>query len=626
MAVIKSPTALTPEQIAQQKAQGGTPLQTIGTAAPAGQGPTGGAPAAPQAQGSGRFTNLQKYLQANQGGGQRIAGQIGSNMQKQFGEQSKQASDYYGKLGQSVEQAKGVASAGAGYQNQLQGIGTQISNATITPEQLADQKLAQARLAQRDQQDLSQLEAFTNQPDFNKFQDIQAGRGIDENLLALQQQRAAQSAQQALQGSQAAQQALGTESGRFDLLRKSFGGDARNSYNQGQQRLDQVLLGQGGGLNQLQANAARQAVANAQQAKLAVNQQSEVNRLAAQERGLIGDINTQAGANEAAYMSMLDSYVNPFNTQRDADYADLDRAVQTYRPGAEGQQKAWEAGFTDDQMARLGLTDSNQGVYNVFNGDTLTSAKDIAKKGMSASTGEQIANQADVNRYNALSKIMGTNAPKKITGVGDIGQTASWTNAEGDSALKSRLDVAQKQWDDAAGKTKYVGYDPSMSGSRAGGAGYGSVNPGRAYVNEATLADMINQGRAGIKNTDATNTYLNQDMAAIGEAEARARAMGMDPSTSSSQFLGGREWLQHQNGPRYGQAYGQQEWRNNVSNVLQPKIIKMLQDEIKKQNYNRTLGGRRNTFLDTEAAAKTAGVKLDNTPITGQDPSMVKKK
>jgi hypothetical protein len=584
---VTAPTALTPEQIAAQKAQGGAPLQTIGTAAPAGQAPANGAPTQSQPQGSGRFTNIQKYISANKQGGNQIANQIGSGMQKQFGEQSQKATDYNTRLGQSISQANETAKAGLDYQNRLKDIGNQIGQATITPEQLADQKMAQDRLAQRDNQDLSKLEAFTSAPDFNKFQDIQAGRAIDENLLSIQQQRAAAQAQQALAGSQQAQQDLGSESGRFNLLRQSLGGDGRNNYNQGQQRLDQMLLGQSSGLGDVKANAAKASVMNSQLARSAANEQGNVSRITNQERGLIGDINTQAGANEKSYVDMLNSYVNPFNQKRADEYADLERAVQTYRPDDKGQQKAWESGFTDEQMKRLGLTDANQGVYNVFNKDVNT-AHDIVTKGMDATSGAQIANQADVNRYGALSKIMGANAPKSITQVGDIGQTASYDNIVGEGALKSRLDAAQKQWTDEASK--------KIEGVTTKQYTLPSDSLNRLYTNAysgANASDLINQGRSAI------NTKISPDQ------------------------------LNWSNWADYIGATNLDKNRGQVQNSQQ-QVIDQLKKKIADSNYNRTLGGRRNTFLDTEKYAidpktglPTSGmtIKADPTPITQEDPS-----
>lgn len=559
--------ALTPDQIAAQKAQSGQgpqPGQTIGTATPGGQAPSGTPMAKQQAsnlatqqqQGSGRFTNIQKYLNANQAGGKQIANQVGQGLNKEYGQQSEQAQKYYTQLGQNIANANQVAQQGAGFQNQLKDIGNQIGQAQ------------QAGFDQRGQQNqtLGGIEAFTNQPNFNQFQNIQAGRGIDESLLALQQQRSAQAAQAAAQGTQAAQQALGSETGRFDLLRKTLGNSP--SYSQGQQRLDQALLGQGGGLGSVQAQTSANARAAAQQAKLAGSKILDVNRLTAQEQGLIGDINSQAGANEKAYVDMLGSYIDPTNLQRTKEFEDLNSAVQTYRPQVDAQGKplanqAYQSGFNADQMARLGLNDQNQGVYNVFNNDVMN-ANDIVTQGRQAQNAQDIANASDVNRYAALSKIIGANAPNQITQASDLG--ASYVNKEGDAALANRLTAAQKQFEDM----------DKLNFSKIGITGTGSAS------------QLINQGRTPV--TDIRDAAGNQ----------------INPG---AQFGTG-------NGDKFGA----------FQNMLNPEMINSLQNLIKNQNYNRTIGGRRETFLDTEKAAKLAkqGItpKINDVPITGVDPSI----
>ena len=131
----------------------GAPLQTIGTAAPV----AGNAPRTPP-QGSGRFTNLQKYLQANQKGGQQIAGQIGSNLDKQNTQQSEKAKNYYNQLGQTIDQSNQTAQAGQAYNKQLQGIGTQVGQNTIGAADSQGYKDWLAKLNNPSSQDGSKLQ------------------------------------------------------------------------------------------------------------------------------------------------------------------------------------------------------------------------------------------------------------------------------------------------------------------------------------------------------------------------------------------------------------------------------------------------------------------------------------
>ena len=605
MAVIVNPNQ--DQETRQETGPDGQPLQTIGTAAPSGQGPAGTPMARSQANslaqqqrtGSGRFTNLQKYLQANKDSGQRIAQTIGQNINQNLQKQQDKAQDYYSKLGQTTEQARQVAEQGKGFQQQLQGIGGQIQQATLTPEQLVDKQLAQQRLNERQQLDMSTIEQFTQSPDFQTFQDIQAGRGIDESLLSLQQQRAYQQALEAQQSAQQSQQQLGSETGRFDLLRQTFGNSARPGYTQGQQRLDQVLLGQGGGLRDVQGAVSTQAKMAQEQARLAGAQAGEVSRLAAQEQGVIGDIQSQASKNEQAYLDMLQSYMNPLNQARQTEFEDLSRALNTYVPNyiepnkkekIKGGyvQKEWQPGFTEEQMNRLGLTDPNQGIYNVFRAkefidaskqynDENTANKSalaniIARKGEEATSAEHVAEAQDLARYKALRSMMGGVGEDRLTKtraetIGDA--WASRANTEKEGGLKGRLDRAQEAFD----KLDQFTY-------KGGSGTFGSQS----------IKELIEGGR--VKPTDVFDE----------------RGFSIQP------------------GARY--ADGTAGFYRDQQNLLYKALPKALEKFFQDQNYNRTLGGRRETWLDTKRSAdileKGLTPKIDPTPITQYDPSLGK--
>lgn len=487
MAVVVNPNQ---NQTEEQKGQNSlNPLQTVGTAAPSGQGASGSPMARQtantlaqqQRQGSGRFTNLQKYLQANQQGGQQVASQVGQNINKELSEKQNKAQQYYTQLGQSINQANQTAQEGMGFQNQLKGMQQNI------------QAAQQAGLEQRDSQasNLDQINQFTQSPNFQRFQDIQAGRGIDESLLSLQQQRSLTQAQQAAEAAQQSQGMLGTEGGRFELLRKAFGGAQRPGYSQGQQRLDQVLLGQGGGLGQLQADVAQQSLATQQQARQASEKAMDVNRLTNQERGLIEDINAQAKANEEAYINMLGSYVDPLNKQRQAEWDTLNQAISAYKPGAiKAGDSAVGRGLTNEQLARLGVT-KEYGAFDVL--ENLADANAVARQGRMAQGFQDTANEADVNRYAALARIMNLNpGESRLTQASNLGD--AYTAAEGDANLAKRLESAQKLFDERMKGQQFGHY---IEGSR-GKDMFGGVKRYHGGAN-AAAQDLFNQNQAAIK-------------------------------------------------------------------------------------------------------------------------------
>lgn len=585
-------TVLAPNNKTNQQQADPTQLQTIGTAAPSAPATTSQAAPKPQPQGSGRFTNIQKYLGANKAGGQQVANKIGSGIQSGLSKEQEATKKYNEQLGKSVSDAKGVAQQGAGFQKDLGQIGTDIGNAGISrsgydkwregrsyqmdavgPEEQARRRKVdyelyqQEALKNRGNQNIASVDAFTQRPDFNQFQDIQAGRGIDENLLANQQQRLAGQANNAANMASTAQQQLGNEGGRFELLRKTFGGAARPGYGQGQQRLDQMLLGQGGGLGKVQSDVAGQSRDLQAQAKDANSQKNEVGRLAQQEKDLMSGINTQTGANEQSYLDMLNSYVDPLNQQRSTEVQNVGKALGSYNKPYDPTNP----GLNADQMSKFGLTDNNQGVYNVFKGQPYadpTGATDELKNrsrvsfagkiGRDASGYQDTANQADVSRYAALSKMMGGNAgTPKLTKASDL-ESAYGAKTDGTEGLREQLSSAQKTFEQ---KDKIHGVDQ-----------YGN------YA-DSTVNDLINNGGSPV------NSIYSNGVNGFGQ-------------------------------------YGTNGGTSIAGKAVQKSQYDQLQKYLQEQNYGQTLGGRRETFLDSAPGYAAANPKLSAVPITGTDPSL----
>lgn len=174
---------------------------------------------APERKGSGRFMNLQKYLNANTGAGERLAGGIQSMAGREAGKVQKSA-DQASDIGQNIQAERDRLSKVSGYNQQVQ------------------QGQAQD-LAQNNLEDYTQLR--TGQNDLQNIQQQgQQYQNVAESGIGNLQNLADQSK---------------TETGRFNLLRSAYGGGRPGSdYGLGQRRLDQLFLqAEGGGqLNQLQ--------------------------------------------------------------------------------------------------------------------------------------------------------------------------------------------------------------------------------------------------------------------------------------------------------------------------------------------------------------------------------------
>jgi hypothetical protein len=444
------------------------PLQTVGNAAPGGMATPDKRP-----QGSGRFTNLQKYIQANQGAGQQIAGQVGKGVKKEIGKEEREAGEYYKNLGSAISGARKVTEEGAKYQETLNKIGQNIGSAKLGEG-------ATIKDYENRKQDLG-IQKFTQDPGFNQYQNIQAGRGIDERLLALRQQQAAKESGEYLQSAQDAQEALGSEGGRFNLLRKTFGGAARPGYSTGQQRLDQALLSQQG-LGGLRSDISQDLKSATESQRLAQQGAGTVASLASQEQGIMSGLNTQAGLNEEAFMDMLGSYVDPVQQQRQTEWDQLGSAVDAYKTKEMGQQ-----GLTSSQLAQLGVTAPTRS-FDVM--ENLNGVGDIAVQGTEAKTAQDVATQGDVDRYAALAKMMGSDSRQNITQAADLG--SAYSAQTGDSALANRLSSRQDQFNELAGNTNL----------------YANINDsGRGMsMAEANALDMVSGGRSAINQLASTRS------------------------------------------------------------------------------------------------------------------------
>jgi hypothetical protein len=176
------------------------------------------APGQPQqpAASSGRFTNLQKYMKANAPG--ELAGKVSGRIEQG----AQQAGQKVNEAAQAFQQAA--------QQNRL---------STGENKQFAQQQIQQAGQGQVSDQDAQ------------KFQGIASGGYRGPTGLQNAQALAARA-----QSAESLGRATATEGGRQAVLGQLFG---RASYGAGQQKLDNLLLGAGGGLQQL-----RQARAQAQ--------------------------------------------------------------------------------------------------------------------------------------------------------------------------------------------------------------------------------------------------------------------------------------------------------------------------------------------------------------------------
>ena len=347
-----------PNQPQQQQAAGpSTPGPTTGPSAPA-----------QQKASSGRFTNVQSYLNANKGAGQKIANVVGQNVQKDVGSVSKQVSDEASKISSNIGAEKERLAKASGFQQQIGAQGEGAQAITSDAAKLAEfQKLyTNQNIAQQQQQDLNQQAA---------------------------------AAQTAIQTAQQNVNALGTEAGRMAALQRAL---QRPAYTQGQRTLDQLMFQVGGAkqvadqrgqfgqqLTGLQKTQDTQAQALASQ--LAANKQAEIDA----EKNLRGAVTGATGAFEQA--QTLEAI------NKNAENARQNALFQQYILGNTGNISDADKQLINE---RLGIKNSaDVKTYGVTRGDAY---KNYLQQGRTdLATGDVIAAD-DLSRFNALAQLGGT--------------------------------------------------------------------------------------------------------------------------------------------------------------------------------------------------------------------------
>lgn len=357
-------------------------------------GDAAGATTSGEQKGSGLFTNIQDYINANKGAGQKLASGIERTGQ---GDVQKVQQNIAGT--QKLEQDIGAE------QNRVNQAGQLAQQIATNPIDAAKNKLA----------DIEKLR--TGQSQYNTLQS-----GYQDAMRGLQQ------------GSQKLQQLdnqVGTEQGRFDLLRRTYG---RPNYSQGAQRLDQLFLQTEGDrtLDNLQQN-----VRNiAQQGMQAV-----------QERGqLLGSqldtLNTGIGEAQQTIQGALGS----FGTEGGGALGDLYRQLESERASAEQRQQS----LFDRVQEQLptGQLDADVAQALGINEDINTFDLDLGQYLQGIGIGDNNITMADVAsqeqqaRLDALRQLSGIGTAETNLGVqgGDVGLTGFNLDA-----IKSAADARREQ-------------------------------------------------------------------------------------------------------------------------------------------------------------------------------------
>lgn len=394
-------------------------------------------PAAPQAQqqgaqperkGSGKFTNIKKYVDANLSGGQKL----GEGIQQKIGSEAD-------KVREGIQSAQGQFQQGA-----------QQTNQTLNKATGYAQKVGQVGGAQQ----IADVE-----PEFKTFRDIYTGqvKGPDSNISS-QQQNAAKL--------QALSQLAGNESGRFQLLDETYTNPAQ-AYTRGQKRFDQLLLQATPDVTKnLQKFGEQQATdVQGRYAATEKEQQAEVKRLMdlglTQKQALEKATGKTFGEGDTGALGGL--YTDLSGAQKSAtekQVADVENMKNVLSKINEVKAGGAQGKITKDQAALLNL-DPNMRTYGL---DLSQFAPNLRIADTDITMGD-ISNQEQESRLNALYRLTGQD-PSSI----NLGEKSGRQGVEIAEDIGNARDIAERNWINQQQKQlrdTFI-YDPTYTGYGAG--------------------------------------------------------------------------------------------------------------------------------------------------------------
>ncbi len=406
-----APTQTNPNDPNEQQGPSSQPSAT-GMSTPSSNSQASATPAsatqAPSSQpkGSGRFTNIQKYMQANQGAGQRLAGGVEARVQSKVNPQAQQAQTQAQNVREGIQSAQGKLQQGQQLRSQVE------------------------------QKDFDAQGFAAQEPNVQQFTQFRTGQAIDENALRGQAEQAQMQAMQAQQAAQGFGQQLGTEQGRQQLLKQTF--SPTRNYTIGQQRLDNLFLQQASPqLQKLQQNLNLTGQQLGNLSTEAQEKQKAIQALVGDETALAQGLQSAIGAREQDVVSAAEARAEEVNQARQAAQEQARTQFQNLLEGKEINQ---------DFAGQLGLTEQDR-LYNVLRDqggvDNYLKFNPTLLQGAN-----QLASQDQRQRYDAIARLAGLAQDQRRIGLEDKTQAA----VESTGKLRTSLDEAARKFQEQAAK------------------------------------------------------------------------------------------------------------------------------------------------------------------------------
>lgn len=500
---------------------------------------SGGTQAAGQPQGSGRFTNLQKYISANQGASQNMGARANQVVNRDFNKSQSEVNKQNEQIAQGFQQGRQALQQGQGFQQNLQDINTGLNTGytDFGNRQGFDAAAEQA-------QQLAQNQDYAN---------VASGQGFDQSLVGQQQAQALAASQGLLQNTQDRLTGLQTEQGRDQLFSQVL--QPKQGYSAGQRNFDKLFLG--GSLPSIQQNLQGKSTLANQILQGTQGQQGTLDELTSGESELLKNLSGQATTNQQTFFNKL---YNPENvdfvkTARNTEYDNLVKALTS--GGTLTQDQANLLGLSAQNSSgmssgpissKVGVEGSTPTAPQNYDVRTLNLLKDPAninkylQRGGDPQSIQDLVMQGDLNNYNALTGLIYNNGKQatqnQLTGtstMGSIFQPGSSGETLGQAVANANKrfnqDVTDKKYDvNQTGRWA----DVSLSGQqgidlinsltpeqRQAIQNYNPMQPGGTYQLYNQVADVLNQVPLSVKafGNDANN--INSD---AGGANYRMRA------------------------------------------------------------------------------------------------------
>ncbi len=472
----------------EQQSQANNPVTMAGSgkAQPSSSGRVAGfSSGQPQQAGSGRFTNLSKYMSANQGAGERIGSQIQGQVNRNVDTKTSNISEQNQKVRQGIDQGRAQLNQGNQFNEQLGNINKGLSSFNNMEDRAGFDAANQ------------QAQQFAQAPNFNQFQNIQAGQGVDEDMLNQGQGQAQVAGQDLSKFTGDNISRIGTEQGRYELLKNRFA-PAGRSYAAGNARLDQALLQNAPGnvVGQM-----RNQFVNQNQASSALNnaiglQGQDVSKTVADEVSLLSNLDTVTKSNQDIFNEKLGQkgnidFINKLREDKYNEYVnqlksgnigqDLSQqlglsSLNTYVPGQAGTvgtgPVARSAGMSADAVRAARAAGQEPGFpVSVdprqivgYNTNLAQNAENYLKRGQSAQNMQDITTDDDFAAYQALANIAKRDTGK-LSGASQLDKAVqAKANSEGRN-LSDVIAQSDKAFRDAFAGKNFSSYAMGRTGA-----------------------------------------------------------------------------------------------------------------------------------------------------------------